>query len=184
MVVGVPIAVDRKHSDGVTGAFGSPSALTASVGVCTGTGTVNSDLFIMQTIQIHFDGGCRPTNPGNKYGSYEIVLDGTSIKTESELELGKGTNNEAEFEILIQALTWCLGSLKDYGYPPERYALELFTDSTIVSNRINGRNRSRQDGAQQRMFALSEWCLSLMKQFGRHKIQWVSRERNVERFGH
>src|ERR1017187_2979042 len=96
----------------------------------------------MQTIAIHFDGGCQPTNPGNKYGSYEVLLDGVSVKTISEHPLGWGTNNEAEFEILIMALEWGFGSLKDWGFDPQDYRLELFSDSTILVNRLNGRNHT------------------------------------------
>ena len=138
----------------------------------------------MQTIEIHFDGGCRRTNPGNKYGSYEVLLDGTTVKTLYEMPLGWGTNNEAEFEILIVALEWSVLNLRDYGFDPGTYRLELFTDSTIVRNRLNGRNRTRKTEPQQRMFTRTQACLEFMAQFESVHVSWNPRERNVERFGH
>jgi|ERR1035441_476524 ribonuclease HI len=138
----------------------------------------------MQTIEIHFDGGCRPTNPGNKYGSYEVLLDGVSVKTLSEIPLGWGTNNEAEFEILIVALEWSVMSLQDFGYPCSAYRMELFTDSTIVRNRLNGRNRTRKSEPQQRMFERAKAATDFISRFGNMMIHWNSRECNVARFGH
>ena len=138
----------------------------------------------MQTIEIEFDGGCRPTNPGNKYGSYKVLLDRSEIKSVSEVELGQGTNNEAEFETLLQALEWTLGSLKDYGYSPMEYHLRMWTDSTLVRNRIIGRNQTRKSEPQRRMFDLAAKCLALINQFRSMDILWRSREHNVATFGH
>lgn len=138
----------------------------------------------MDTISIYFDGGCRPTNPGNKYGSYEVMLNDTSVKIVNEAPLGWGTNNEAEFEILIASLDWTVGTLRDWSYPLIRYRIELFTDSTIVRNRLQGRNKTRKSEPQQRMFTRTEACLGLIRQFNSFSVEWQPRERNVERFGH
>lgn len=139
---------------------------------------------VSETLQIHFDGGARPSNPGNRYGSFEVVLDGTSIKIVNEQELGWGSNNEAEFLTLIEALEWTLRSLTDYGFDPRRYAVEMFTDSTIVANRVSGRNRTRKTEPQQRMAALASRVHELLRGFGGFKIEWNSRVENVRRFGH
>lgn len=138
----------------------------------------------MQTITIYFDGGCRPTNPGNKYGSYEILLDGEQLRTEHELELGYGTNNEAEFEILLSALRWTMHSLSDFGFRPADYVLELHSDSTIVVNRLKMRNQRNKTEPEQRMSRLAMACLAYMVRFARYTADWNGREVNVARFGH
>ena len=50
-------------------------------------------------VTVRFDGGCQG-NPGRKYGSYRIEDEVVVIAQESRFELGRGTNNEAEFEAL------------------------------------------------------------------------------------
>ena len=95
-----------------------------------------------ETIQIHFDGGCRPTNPGNKYGSWEVLLNGKSVHKKGRVEFGWGTNNEAEFEALEGALSWCVENLRNGGFDSNSFRLEMFTDSTVVKNRVAGRNTS------------------------------------------
>ena len=65
----------------------------------------------MNLIEIHFDGGCRPTNPGNTYGSFEVQLNHKQVFKASRIELGWGTNNEAEYRALIEALKWTLENL-------------------------------------------------------------------------
>lgn len=137
----------------------------------------------MSLITIHFDGGCRPTNPGNKYGSYEIKLDGLLFDRKT-FELGHGTNNEAEFESLEKALVYVICHNIWEELHPHNYSVEIFTDSTILRNRIAGKNRSKKSEPQQRMFALAERCLALLACFKSFKIHWQPRQHNVERFGH
>ena len=78
----------------------------------------------MNKLTIRFDGGCRPTNPGNKYGSYEISLNGRQLSLVSRMELGHGTNNEAEFQILNRALGWVVEQIGMAGNTPKDFDLE------------------------------------------------------------
>lgn len=151
------------------------------------------DCFMTELLQVYFDGGCRPTNPGNKYGSYEIVLNGKSVVKVSRIEFGWGTNNEAEFNALDAALFFCVDNLKSYGFPFDRYNVEVFTDSTVVYNRILKHNRifKRNYGAyfgkeefRNRMAVLALKCLIQLNLFKSWTIQWKRREFNVKRFGH
>ena len=50
-------------------------------------------------VEIYFDGGCLG-NPGQKYGSFQVLFDGKQIASRSRAEFGHGTNNEAEFNAL------------------------------------------------------------------------------------
>jgi len=139
---------------------------------------------IENKIEIHFDGGCRPTNPGNKYGSFEVLLDGRQVFKASRMELGRGTNNEAEFDSLIAALRFVVNDLSVGGFDPKTYAVSVFTDSTIVANRLT-RERARDKGEPaQRMAALAATCNSYLAMFGHWSCKWNGRSANVERFGH
>lgn len=138
----------------------------------------------MQQIEVRFDGGCRPTNPGNKYGSWQVSLNGRMVARKTRFELGWGTNNEAEFESLLLALEWLGPAIAETGIPACRFAVTAITDSRIVSNRLNGRNRRRGTEAQQRMAALTDRCLDKVKDFGRFIARWERRETNVACFGH
>jgi ribonuclease HI len=138
----------------------------------------------MNQIEIHFDGGCRPTNPGNKYGSFEVRLDQKQVCLISRMELGFGTNNEAEFEILIEALKWTVRELFKGGYAPSHYCLEMFTDSTIVEGRLKKQNCGGKGEAAQRMGKLAGQCLAHLTLFKRWSIHWRQRDNNVARFGH
>src|ERR1022692_2932055 len=91
-------------------------------------------------IELFFDGGCSP-NPGEKYGSYEVIIDGKRKHLEPRLSLGYGTNNEAEFEILIIALKRIANYLERKGVAKNLVEIVMVTDSTIVANRISGRNK-------------------------------------------
>jgi ribonuclease HI len=135
-------------------------------------------------IEVHFDGGCRPTNPGNKYGSYEVLLDGRRIFKASRVEFGWGTNNEAEFDALIAALKFIEQDLRSGGIKSRTYSVKLYTDSMIVHNRIARRNGKSKGEAGRRMSALTQTCLSYLGQFKQHEILWNGRNANVRRFGH
>ena len=138
----------------------------------------------MNEITIRFDGGCRPTNPGNKYGSYRVEFLGRLLRHSSQFELGWGTNNEAEFEALLEALKWVRDTLANEGYNAADFSVRLLTDSTILMNRINGRNRANKSEPQQRMFRLSAACLDYLKPFAGFLVHWRSRHENVVVFGH
>jgi len=139
----------------------------------------------MNLIAIHFDGGCKPTNPGNKYGSYEVLLNRVSIAKVGLLELGFGTNNEAEFDILLEALNWTTNQLWKGGFPLSAYDVKLFTDSTIVRNRINGTKRGKDKSEPSlRMGALAAKCRQILAGYKSFTAIWNGRDANVNRFGH
>ena len=64
---------------------------------------VSQPVKVYGKVEIYFDGGCLG-NPGQKYGSFQIKLDGKEIIKRSRVNFGFGTNNEAEFNALKLAL--------------------------------------------------------------------------------
>jgi ribonuclease HI len=144
--------------------------------------------WFQEHVTIAFDGGCRG-NPGPSYGSFEVRLNGNQILGRNRVEFGPGTRNTAEFQACQQALEELLDWLKEHGrQDPGKYWVQIYTDSTIVRNRLMGRNRIFKKRAwadsSRRMFERAEKALSILRQFGGFKVTWQPRERNVERFGH
>lgn len=139
-------------------------------------------------IEIHFDGGCKPTNPGNKYGSFEVLLvlphDTIQVGKVSKIDFGWGTNNEAEFDSLLAALGWTVHGLWRGGFEVGKYELFLFTDSTVVLNRVRDQNIAGNAGPAKRMADLTKQVLAQLELFKMWNIQWRKRDDNVERFGH
>lgn len=134
-------------------------------------------------ITISFDGGCRPTNPGNKYGSYEVALNGKRLCLASQVEFGLGTNNEAEFEALEAGLIWTLNQLEVCGNKPADFSLNIFSDSMIVVHRL-ANNKKPKSEPQHRMFNHAKRCLDRIKLFKSVKVHWHRRDNNVALFGH
>lgn len=138
----------------------------------------------MNKITIRFDGGCRPTNPGNKYGSFEVCFNGRQVILVSRQEFGWGTNNEAEFDAFEAALKWTIKSLTHAGNTADKFSLEAFSDSTILVNRIQRKATSGKSEPQKRMANCCAKCLNYTKTFGQFKITWNGRDENVRTFGH
>jgi len=135
-------------------------------------------------VEIYFDGGCLG-NPGKKYGSFQVKLDGKEILKRSRASFGFGTNNEAEFNALKLALDEAAGWFQSHSTDLKTFSLIIETDSTIVRNRLVVKNVIfKKYPSSQRMFALANECLAVMNQFGDFQVNWKGRSNNVERFGH
>ena len=135
-------------------------------------------------VEIFFDGGCLG-NPGQKYGSFQVKLDGEEILKRSRVNFGFGTNNEAEFNALKLALDEAVRWFQSKAVDLKSLSLVIETDSTIVRNRLVVKNVIfKKYPSSQRMFALANECLEIMRQFGNFQVIWKGRAKNVERFGH
>lgn len=136
---------------------------------------------------IRFDGGCSP-NPGSKYGSYSISLDDAFEIRRHRFDLGFGTNNEAEFESLINAIEELCSATHKANVPPDGIQVHILTDSTIVRNwlqRFEGFNPSKcKNERRLAMAALAGRCVTELKRFHSFKVEWQGRENNVAAFGH
>ena len=89
--------------------------------------------------EIYFDGGCLG-NPGQKYGSFQVKLDGKEIVKRSRVNFGFGTNNEAEFNALKLALDEAMRLFQEKAVELKSLSLVIETDSTIVRNRLVVKN--------------------------------------------
>jgi ribonuclease HI len=138
-------------------------------------------------VTVRFDGGCQG-NPGRKYGSYRIEDEVVVIAEESRFELGRGTNNEAEFETLIRALQNLREISHRTGVDLATTSVRVITDSMIVRNRLMGKNTIHKKAEYRErsevMFHLARRCLELLAGFHSFRVEWQGREGNVEAFGH
>ena len=135
-------------------------------------------------VEIYFDGGCLG-NPGQKYGSFQVKLDGKEILKRTRVQFGHGTNNEAEFNALKLALDEAVGWFRSESVGLKSLSLVVETDSTIVRNRLVVKNVIfKKYPSSERMFVLAKECLGVMNQFGKFDVVWKGRANNVERFGH
>ena len=135
-------------------------------------------------VEIFFDGGCLG-NPGQKYGSFQVLFDGKQVAGRSRVEFDHGTNNEAEFNSLKLALDEAVRWFQVKAIDLKTLWLVVETDSMIVRNRLVVKNMVfKKYPSSQRMFALAAECLEIMNQFGKFEVNWRGRANNVERFGH
>lgn len=149
-------------------------------------GLFENEVEAKKVAQITFDGGCQP-NPGMKYGSYEVRLDGRVIAEANRLQLGFGTNNEAEFDALILALSALLSYASTNQIPHNDVRISIKTDSMIVRNwllRFEKKSRKVKNERMGAMCDLACKCVEHLKRFSSFTAEWNSRDHNVALFGH
>lgn len=129
----------------------------------------------MLPVQIVFDGGSRG-NPGQGYGSYQLTVRNKAEAPQRLTFASDYTNNEAEYDTLIEALEAVVRRAKD----PSRVQLEIRGDSQLVINQINGTWRAKDARMQER----KEHVLALLKRMGSWCASWHPRGRSVKALGH
>lgn len=116
----------------------------------------------------HIDGGARPTNPG--HAGFAVVVEIEGRKEILSRYIGWRSNNVAEYFALITAIKYArhLGASE----------LEVFCDSRLVVEQVNGRWRVQSDDLR----PLNREARDLLfKHFpNAWSVEWCGRERNVE----
>jgi len=122
-------------------------------------------------ITIHFDGLCRPKNPGGvaTYG-YLIYQDGKKVKSGYGV-IGSGagmTNNVAEYSALKQAAEWVSQNNPDN-------EIVIKGDSQLVIHQMNGTWQIKSATSK-------KFVPEIRRLLEGRKIQyiWIPREQNVE----
>ena len=121
----------------------------------------------MKTLKIFFDGSSHG-NPGPS-GIGIIVLDkfGRVLDKLSKF-IGFGTNNEAEYRALIEALRRAIQL--------DAEKVELYSDSELVVKQVKGIYSVRDE----KLKRLHLKCVELLKNFKESEIKYVPRELNAE----
>ena len=114
--------------------------------------------------QIFCDGASR-SNPGDASIGVSISLDGKEIHTISR-KIGIATNNEAEYQALIDGLNYCIeNSIKE---------IEVFLDSNLVVEQVNKNFKIKAGNLK----ALNSQVENMIKEFEYIEFKHVYREEN------
>lgn len=127
----------------------------------------------MNKVIIYTDGGSRG-NPGpSAIGVIFVNSKGTALKEYAQ-KIGRGTNNEAEYEAVVFALQKAkllLGKKK-----AKLTKVELRTDSELVANQLNGQYKVLDRKIEQ--FFIKIWNLKI--DFNGVVIKHIPRSQNRE----
>ena len=128
---------------------------------------------------ITFDGGAEP-NPGRGYGSFHIssptgneLLERRDYSTTGR----KMTNNQAEYQTLIEALSFLQQKL---GERAQVEHVRVDGDSQLVINQVTGVWKVRQEELK----PLRAEAARLGSQFGSIAYRWHRRSNSVRMLGH
>ena len=114
--------------------------------------------------QLFCDGASR-SNPGDASIGVSILLDGKEVHTISK-KIGIATNNEAEYQALIDGLNYCVdNSIKE---------IEVFLDSNLVVEQVNKNFKVKAGNLK----VLNSKVDELIQAFNFIEINHVYREEN------
>ena len=114
--------------------------------------------------QLYCDGASR-SNPGDASIGISILLDGKEVHTISK-KIGIATNNEAEYQALIDGLNYCVdNSIKE---------IQVFLDSNLVVEQVNKNFKVKAGNLK----VLNSKVDNLIQEFNFIEINHVYREEN------
>ncbi len=114
--------------------------------------------------QVFCDGASR-SNPGDASIGVSILLDGKEVHAISK-KIGIATNNEAEYQALIDGLNFCIdNSIKE---------IDVFLDSNLVVEQVNKNYKVKAENLK----VLNSKVDELIEEFNFIEINHVYREDN------
>jgi len=126
--------------------------------------------------EIVFDGGALG-NPGEGYGSYVVSLGGADIQHVRHDFGDNVTNNQAEYQTLIEALSWLASKL---GSAAGETSVKVNGDSQLVLNQLLGKWKVKNEGLR----PLHREASELIRRFRVVSLVWQRRDHSVKRLGH
>ncbi len=128
-----------------------------------------------KTVEIYIDGASRG-NPGDSgigilikhVPAVAVQLEDTSKPTLIKKYTGVGTNNQAEYRALITALEYAAKFKGD--------KVNIYTDSLLVANQINGKWKVRHPNIAK----LNDRAKKMLRDFKQITLRHVPREQNRE----
>ena len=112
-----------------------------------------------------FCDGASRSNPGDASIGVSILLDGKEVHAISK-KIGIATNNEAEYQALIDGLNFCIdNSIKE---------IDVFLDSNLVVEQVNKNYKVKAENLK----VLNSKVDELIQKFNFIKINHVYREEN------
>lgn len=118
-------------------------------------------------MKMYFDGACEP-NPGTGAVGY-VILDGSEVLHSGSFVLpGKSTNNEAEYRALLTGVA----KAHQMGWKD----LDIFGDSKLVVNQVNGDWRSKKE----HLTKLRDQVQLILSEFDSWTLTWIGRDGNSQ----
>lgn len=121
----------------------------------------------MEELLLYSDGGSR-NNPGPAAAGWLVKNKEGELLKKGGRFLGQATNNEAEYQALIEGLKEALNL--------EPQSLTCFLDSSLVVNQLNGTFKIKEARLKELVFKVK----SLEKNFEEVYYQYIPREQNKE----
>jgi ribonuclease HI len=123
----------------------------------------------MQSIKITIfsDGGARG-NPGPAGIGAVIKLQDKTYKIANFI--GEATNNQAEYQAVIVALSWIKENVKD-----ESLEIECFLDSELIVEQLNQRYKLKNEGLKPLFWQVRDLIMQLG---GKVTFKYIPREQN------
>jgi ribonuclease HI len=121
----------------------------------------------MEKLLLYTDGGARH-NPGPAAAGFVLKTESGQILRRGGKFLGTATNNEAEYQALLEGLR----AVKEFR--PQH--LDCFLDSSLVVNQLNGRFKIKEARLRELIFEIKK----LESDFASVNYRYISRERNKE----
>lgn len=129
--------------------------------------------------ELVFDGGSIG-NPGESYGSFRWKLEEEPLSPPSRKHFGHGTNNQAEYQALIEGLKALLSELSSRDIDPNRLQLEIRGDSRLVLKQLAGEWKIKNATLRE----LHSSATSLIGNYGEVRFVHQSRSETVRALGH
>jgi ribonuclease HI len=120
-----------------------------------------------EELQVFCDGGSRG-NPGPAACAYVVISSGHIIQEEG-LYLGTTTNNQAEYQAVIESLKY-LSS-----HPTSTNSIHYYLDSLLVVNQITNKFKVKDIGLQQKLNEVNHYLNGLSKKVS---FTYIPRENN------
>jgi ribonuclease HI len=124
----------------------------------------------MKYLKIFTDGGARG-NPGPAATGFVIKDSQDKILFQAGKAIGQATNNQAEYQALIQALNWVKEN------QPQVAQIDFFLDSRLVVNQMSGKFKIKSPKMRQLWQKAKTLALSLKATINYHLIP---REMNTQ----
>lgn len=112
-------------------------------------------------IEIYCDGLTEP-NPGNATWAIIAYKDGEELHRDYGMMIGAHTNNQAEYQAMIEALRWAGGTGE---------LCTIYSDSQLVVKQLNGEWAVKAEG-------LVPWYRKACDLMGNATIQWIRGNEN------
>lgn len=128
-------------------------------------------------IKIYCDGGClkNGSKDSMSYGSYKIYNNNSLVVHEKHIPLLSKTNNQAEYDIMIEALYYLLDNIPDIADD-----VVIFCDSQLLVNQVSGSMKCNFPELEKRRDKLR----SIISEIGAVKLTYVPRHEIVKELGH